>query len=47
MRRNAPVRDPRTGRSLTPGRGRVVLVTTLFLAALMAVAFLLAALTNA
>ncbi|MEX5721277.1 HAAS signaling domain-containing protein [Geodermatophilus maliterrae] len=44
-RRNAPVPDPRTGRRLTPGRARVVLVMTVFLAALMALTWLLALLT--
>jgi hypothetical protein len=47
VRRHAPVRDPRSGRSLTPGRGRVVLGTTVFLVLLMAVTALAAALTSA
>ncbi|MGY1702219.1 HAAS signaling domain-containing protein [Geodermatophilus sp. SYSU D00766] len=46
-RRHAPVRDPRTGRSLTPGRGRVVLAMTVFLLLLMLVTALAAALTGA
>ncbi len=47
VRRNAPVRDPRTGRSLTPGRAQVVLVMTLVLAALMALTWLVAVFTTA
>jgi hypothetical protein len=47
VRHKAPVRDPRDGRSLTPGRGTVVLVMTGFLAALMVVTFVVAALTDA
>ncbi|SFP09650.1 hypothetical protein SAMN05660464_2037 [Geodermatophilus dictyosporus] len=47
LRSRPPVPDPLTGRPMTPGRGQVVLGMTVFLAALMAACWLLAALTTA